>query len=149
MTINAASRFESNTAEVAASLLDDELVLINLSNGVYYSTTNSGSLIWQLTDLGFSPAETVAAVAARYDVPRERVEADVLALLEQLLTERIVIPATQTRPPGALPPADTHNAAPYDAPVLHVYRDMGDLLALDPPMPDMKDVPWKGSAGGN
>lgn len=148
MAIDAADRFESNSAEVASSLLDDELVLINLSTGVYYSATNSCSLIWQLTDLGFSPAEIVATVAARYRVPPDQVANDVHALLEQLLAERIVVPATQARTRGELPPSETQ-AAPYDRPVLHVYRDMGDLLALDAPMPDMKDVPWKGGAGGN
>ena len=149
MTIDAASRFESNSAEVASSLLDDELVLINLSTGVYYSTTNSGSLIWQLSDLGFSPAEIVAAVAARYGVPADQVQPDVHALLEQLLAERIVVPATQPRARGELASAEGGAAAPYDRPVLHVYRDMGDLLALDAPMPGMHDVPWKGQAGGN
>ena len=133
MAIDRANRFESNSAEVASSLLDDELVLINLSTGVYYSTTNSGSFIWQLTDLGFSPAETVATVASRYGVPADRVESDVHALLEQMLAERIVVPATQPRARGELAPAVAGTTAPYDRPVLHVYRDMGDLLAyIDP-----------------
>ncbi len=149
MAIDAASRFESNSAEVASSVLDDELVLINLSTGVYYSATSSGSLIWQLADLGFSPAETIATVAARYGVPEDQVAPDVHALLEQLLAERIIVPATQPRSRGELPAAGTAATPPYDRPILHVYRDMGDLLALDAPMPGMGDVPWKGSVGGN
>ena len=149
MAIDATSRYESNSAEVASSVLDDELVLINLSTGVYYSATNSGSLIWQLTDLGFSPAETVATVAARYGVPENQVEPDVHALLEQLLAERIIVPATQPRARGELTAAEAGALVPYDRPVLHVYRDMGDLLALDAPMPDMRDVPWKDRTGGN
>jgi hypothetical protein len=32
---------------------------------------------------------------------------------------------------------------PYEAPVLNIYRDMGDLLALDPPTPGLYDIAWK------
>ena len=32
---------------------------------------------------------------------------------------------------------------PYEAPTLNIYRDMGDLLALDPPMPGLADMAWK------
>ena len=26
---------------------------------------------------------------------------------------------------------------------MNIYRDMGDLLALDPPTPGLGDTPWK------
>jgi hypothetical protein len=32
---------------------------------------------------------------------------------------------------------------PYELPKLNIYRDMGDLLALDPPVPGLGDTPWK------
>jgi hypothetical protein len=32
--------------------------------------------------------------------------------------------------------------------MLNSYRDMGDLLALDPPMPDLEDLAWKESDDG-
>ena len=147
MAIEESSRFDSNSAEIASSLLDDEVVLINLSTGVYYSTADSGSLIWQLIDLGFSVAETIETVAARYGAPAERVREDVHAVLEQMLEERIFVPRDGSRARGVYEPAGAVPA--YNVPVLHIYRDMGDLLALDAPMPDMQDVPWMGKAGGD
>ena len=32
---------------------------------------------------------------------------------------------------------------PYKSPQLHIYTDMEDLLALDPPTPGFADIPWK------
>ena len=32
---------------------------------------------------------------------------------------------------------------PYESPLLNIYRDMGDLLALDPPMPGLAEMNWK------
>lgn len=144
MGIDESSRFESNSDEVASSLLEEELVLINLSSGVYYSMVNSGSLIWQLIDLGFSVSETIETVAARYRVPAESVRPDVHALLQQMLAERIFLPEPSPRESGSYTTDDGGAAPPYERPVLNVYRDMGDLLALDAPMPGMQDIPWKG-----
>lgn len=149
MVIEESSRFDSNSAEIASSLLDDELVLINLSTGVYYSMQDVGCVVWQLVDRGFSVAETVAAIAARYGASADRVKVDVHTLLEQMLAERIFVPAASARAPGACLPAVGDAVPSYVSPVLHVYRDMEDLLALDAPMPDMEDVPWKGRGSGD
>jgi len=147
MAIEESSRFDSNSAEIASSLLDDELVLINLSTGVYYSMQSVGCVVWQLFDQGFSVAETVAEVAARYGVSADQAKADVHNLLEQMLAERIFVPASGARTRGNDQPEGGDTVRSYVSPVLHVYRDMGDLLALDAPMPDMEDVPWKGGSG--
>ena len=32
---------------------------------------------------------------------------------------------------------------PYRVPEVEVFRDMAQLLALDPPMPDVGDIPWR------
>ena len=143
------SRFESNVDEVASSLMDGELVLINLSTGIYYGTGNVGSLIWQLVDLGFSVSETVETVAARYGLPADRVKADVHAVLEEMLQERIFLPASSPRARGVYKPEAIDAVPTYESPVLHVYRDMGDLLALDAPMPGMQDLPFKRKAGND
>jgi hypothetical protein len=39
-----------HTEEVAAKGIDGEAILINLSNGIYYSLDNVGGLIWELID---------------------------------------------------------------------------------------------------
>lgn len=149
MVIDESSRFDSNSAEVASSLLGDELVLINLSTGVYYSMGNVGSLIWQLTDLGFSVSETVATVSARYGIPADRVKADVRTVLEQMLQERIFVPSSSMTARGIYEPDGCEVVPTYDSPVLHIYRDMGDMLALDAPMPEMGDIPWKRKVGSD
>ena len=47
-----------------------------------------------------------------------------------------------TAPPQAVDLDQTSGA--YTPPVLEVYTDMSDLLALDPPMPGLADIPWRG-----
>ena len=42
-------------------------------------------------------------------------------------------------------PAFDGTPQPYTVPVLNSYKDMSELLALDPPMPGLEQVPWKDS----
>jgi len=66
------SRFHPNDMECASKVIDGEAVIINLSNGTYYSLDQVGALIWELIGDGWTLAEIGGAVAARYDVTPER-----------------------------------------------------------------------------
>lgn len=143
------SRFDPNVAEVAAEVIDGEAILINLSSGVYYSLDKAGGLAWERIAAGRSLAEVVEAVAGRYEVSPAQAEADVLRLAGELLRENLVRPAAAAPGAGAAPAANSPppERLPYETLTLTIYRDMGDLLALDPPMPALEDIPWKGEPG--
>jgi hypothetical protein len=143
--IDETTRFEANSGEVAASLMDDELVVINLSTGVYYSTEKAGAEIWRLIELGFSVSEIVDAVAAGYDAPSDVVRPDVESLLKQLVDERVIL---VREAPRTSEPYEPRGGGAYESPVFHIYKDMSDLLALDAPMPDMDAIPWKNDGDG-
>ena len=137
------SRLSPNNQEVAAKVIDGEAILINLSNGMYYSMDGVGSWIWELVEGGYSTRQIVDAVETRYDIPKEQAEADVGDLLAELIKENLVTVAGLDETPNqlALPTSDAQ--LPYDVPHLHGYSDMADLLALDPPMPGLLDSVWQ------
>jgi coenzyme PQQ synthesis protein D (PqqD) len=142
------TRFRPNAEEVAADILDGEAVMINLSTGMYYSMAETGALVWALLDAGRSVEEIGAALARRYDVARDRADADVRLLLAKLVEENLVRVADRDAVGAA--DVDTPEAAGqprlrYAAPELEIYRDVGHLVALDPPMPGLKDLPWQES----
>lgn len=134
--------FEMNRGDVAAKVIDGELILIRLSDGTYYSMDNVGTLVWALLEGRHDLASTVQTIADWFSVPVERVRGDIDALVTQLLVERLVTVAGE--PPGP-PPAATRPAdlLAYEAPRLNIYRDMGNLLALDPPTPGIDDLLFK------
>lgn len=135
-----------NTDEVASEVMDGEAVLINLSNGMYYSIDGIGGMIWERIEQGCLLQAVCEEISARCGVEQAAVEADVSRFVNELLAERLVTAAedAQARTPATsdAPPA---GGLSYAAPCLNIYRDMGDLLALDPPMPGLKDIPWKDS----
>jgi Coenzyme PQQ synthesis protein D (PqqD) len=64
--------------------LDEEVVLLNLSSGIYYGAGAVGARIWKLMLEGKSPEEIVAQVVCEYDTSVDQATADVTAFLGDL-----------------------------------------------------------------
>ncbi len=140
-------RLTPKSQQVAAKVVDGEAVIINLANGVYYSMDKAGGLIWSLIDQARSLDAIADAVAAAYDVAPTQARADVGQLAAQLVAEDLVMAAGDDVPAEGADPAPPPQKLPYETPTLNVYRDMEELLALDPPMPGLQETPWKDEGG--
>jgi hypothetical protein len=140
------TRLRPNASEVAAKVMDGEAILINLSNGMYYNMEQVGGVIWESIEAGHSLREIVSAVTERYEVASERALADVERVAGELLREKLVIVSADASPSAAAVNGAPVARLPYVLPRLNKYGDMADLLALDPPMPGLPDIPWEGSA---
>lgn len=136
-------RLRPNSQEVAAKVIGGEAIMINLLSGVYYSMDHVGGAIWELIESDHSIEELVTAITARYDVSREQAEADVQRFVEELMPENLIVASTDDAKPVPKPLAETQPRLVYEPPRLKIYRDMSDLLALDPPIPGLEETPWK------
>lgn len=137
------TRLRTNEEEVAANVMDGEAIMINLSNGIYYSMDKVGGLIWEMIERRHSLEEMVAAIIGRYDVSPYHAQADVERLAEELVQENLVMVSNDELPCGENQEWKPQQGLHYESPRLNVYRDMAALLALDPPMPSLKEITWK------
>ena len=135
-------RFSIASENVATKIMDGEAIIINLASGVYYSMEHVGATIWNLIQTGHSLEECVDAVSKQFNVSRENVQTDTEKLIEELIEEELITTSSN-------PVASTASNEPvhstetdYESPRLNIYRDMGDLLALDPPTPGLQISPW-------
>ena len=71
--------------EVMSRLVGDEMVLLDLSSGLYFGLDGVGQRIWQAVADGKTLSETVDIVVAEYDVDRDQATADVLQFASTLL----------------------------------------------------------------
>jgi hypothetical protein len=122
-------------------MIEGEAIIINLSSGNYYSLDKTGGLIWEMIQESSTLEQTITAVTSRYDVLREQAELDVQRLLAQLLEENLIDISEAGSPQRQANGAIEEKQA-YVAPTLNIYREMGDLLALDPPVPGLGDLSW-------
>lgn len=141
--VSDSSRLLVNHDQVAAKTFDDDVILIHLATGVYYSIETLGRSVWELIAKQYSVAEIATALSDRFEVSLEQARRDVGELAAQLLQEELV---TASDSEASLEPVVRQSVAAkqaYKTPRLDVYRDMEMLLALDPPLPRYKEMPWK------
>jgi len=83
---------------VVATRVGEELVLLDVDRGDYYSLNETAGRVWDLLAAAGNDgvsAETAATVLRReYGDPEGRVMADVCALVADLSQARLVVPAT-------------------------------------------------------
>ena len=77
-------------AQVMARQVGDETVILDLTSGTYYGLDPVGARIWQLMADGQTLMQVCEVMLAEYDVTREDIERDVLALVQTLLERKLV-----------------------------------------------------------
>ena len=77
-------------AQVMAQEVGDETVILDLANGTYYGLDPVGARIWQLMTEGQTLVLVCEVMLAEYEVTREDIERDVLALVQTLLERKLV-----------------------------------------------------------
>jgi hypothetical protein len=142
-------QFVINTPSVVSETIDGEVVIMNLTSGNYYSSDNTGAVIWGWIEerRTFSDIEQLAL--RRYDAAAEIIAGALTAFFDRLLEEKLI---RETRVPSAPAGGNQCDADPPPAreslvaPELHVYKDMQDLLLLDP-IHDVDETGWPRPSG--
>ncbi|HMK21612.1 MAG TPA: PqqD family protein [Terriglobales bacterium] len=137
--------YRVNKPSVIEEVLDGEAVIVNLTTGSYYSTEQSGAMIWGLFGQGATVPEIVAHLRAHHTGVPNDVDGLVKRWLDFLESESLIVgeplaaAATQSRT-GA-PTQEMETKTPFVEPKLEKYTDMADLLLLDP-IHDVQETGW-------
>ncbi len=81
--VTLASRI-SPSDEVLAQEVADEIVLLDLAGERYFGLDPVGTRIWALLPDASDLSAVLDALCAEFDAPRERIETDLLALIDSL-----------------------------------------------------------------
>jgi hypothetical protein len=74
-----------------SSKLDNETILLNIDTGDYYTLNNTGAEIWVLLDSALPVGEIIDVVAAKFSISRDKSTNDVLALINILVEENLIV----------------------------------------------------------
>jgi hypothetical protein len=77
---------------ILSNLLEDELVLLNLNTGVYFSLDPVGTRIWQLiqSDRTYSLRTVLETLLSEYDVDNARCAHELLDLVSRLQENQLL-----------------------------------------------------------
>jgi len=84
------NNYPKQRERILAQQSSDNLVLLNLDQGNYYSLNQVGSRAWELCDGTRSVGDMVEIICREYNAPSEVVAADLLELLGDLESENLL-----------------------------------------------------------
>ncbi|MHB0871727.1 MAG: PqqD family protein [Chloroflexota bacterium] len=71
--------------------IGEETILLNSRSENYYSLNEVGTRVWELIDGQTTAREIASRIAEEYDAPAEEIEEDVVALLQELREQGLVL----------------------------------------------------------
>jgi hypothetical protein len=134
-------RFRVNVPDVVFEAFDEEIVLVNLDTGNYYSVRGSGPEIWIALSKGESPEQVGRSLQAKYSGDPDAMHAAVTAFVGDLVDAQLLVADGETPAATALAPVAAGDRPAFEPPVLESYSDMQDLLLLDP-IHDVDQAGW-------
>ena len=133
-------------ANVVRETFDQEVVIVNLETGNYYSLEGIAGVLWTLLEDGATEAQLSSELLARYQADEATVARNLQTFLTSLVDEKLV--NRTANPPGAVLSQAPDSKLPYAAPALAKFTDMQDLLLLDP-IHDVDEAGWPLRANGD
>ncbi len=119
--------FRAARPDVIDETFEGEVTLIDLRSGMFYGLDAPASAIWLQAREGRSPAAVVDALAGSYGTSAEELAATVVAFLDRLCEEQLLVPAETEAPPVTLA-----EVGAWADPQMQCFSDMQELLLLDP-----------------
>jgi hypothetical protein len=77
-------------ADVLTTEFGDEVVMLNLSDGVYYGLDEVGARVWAMLKQPVVVSEICSTLVREFDVEPERCERDLLDLLRELVSRGLI-----------------------------------------------------------
>ena len=138
-----AESFECNAPDVVFENFGDEVILLNLKSGRYYSLDPIGMVYWDYLVQGVRPADILVHLRAVYG--RQPAAAEISphldALLAEFQSEQLVRPSEASRSIAESAQPKTTLPDQYARPALAKFDDVADILLLDP-VHDVGDAGW-------
>lgn len=138
------SRYAVKAPRVVYEVFDEEVVVLDLESGSYYSLRATAAWIFRAAASGVSSGAVIESFAASRNGGSPDVRAAVASFLDSLVAEGLLV----AQPGPAAPEARLElpgNAGPFTPPRFEKFTDMQDLLLLDP-IHDVDETGWPRAA---
>jgi len=126
-------RLGHNDASVIFERFGEEVVVIHLGTGRYYSLPGVAADAFLLLANTRAIPELAYALAAKYEASAQTIAADLGNFLDQLKDESLIVEQRTARAHTLAPSADAAQPRqPYLPPAVHPHRDLENLFLVDP-----------------
>jgi Coenzyme PQQ synthesis protein D (PqqD) len=130
--------FRVNSVAVVSETMGEEVIVIHLESGAYFTINGSGVEIWEQLGRGTTITDCATALAASHGADRSEVITALERFFASLAREDLIVPTSETPRPTETP---RRAEVPFVAPQLERFLDMQTLIQLDPIL-DVDDAGW-------
>ena len=130
--------FKTNEPNVISESMEEELVVINLESGCYYSLNRSSATIWKQMEKGFS-MEDIQQSRKSATMDDEEISRSIKEFFGFMQEEKLIIPAEGSAT------AERPEAVDYEKPEMEKFSDMQEMLLLDP-IHEVSEMGWPNEA---
>lgn len=124
---------------VISEPMDEDLVVINLDNGCYYSFNKTAAQLWNQLEQGFSINQAASQMALLCKSEEAQVLADFLSFVDRMLAEQLIRACEGNSKDW--PPLKNGQGGPFLKPSFEKYSDMQEMLLLDP-IHEVSEAGW-------
>src|SRR5258707_465562 len=103
--------FTSNT-------IDDEVIIVNLNTGVYYSLTEVAAEVWHFLQSRLSFGQILEAVHEQYHEDKAKISDWLISFLKDLQEEALLFPVPPSDTPSLIPRPGLKARGPFAPPRL-------------------------------
>lgn len=126
--------YAANKELVASEIFDNEAIVMNLNDGMYYTLSGTGAEVWSLIHDARPISTIVQHLVARHGVEEAEAFSNLDAILGELIKERLIVENSAN--PEPFDSAQIPDFGAYSKATLEHHNDMTDVLAMDPPLPE-------------
>lgn len=129
--MNLNTRFCVFDRNIISDLFGDEVVLVNLESGIYYSLRGSSAQVWIRIQNNYSIQELNEELSELYQISLEKLSEEVMKFIQNLISQSL-IKIADTSEKNQIPLSSNRPKLDFTSPELEVYSDMQEILLLDP-----------------
>lgn len=141
------SRFSIFDKNIISDVFGEEVVLVNLETGMYYSLRSSATQIWIRLINNYSVDEITTDLTSLYEVENNELVSQITNFIQQLVEKQLIRPA-ETSEKINIEQDQQIQKTVFTTPVLEIFSDMQEILLLDP-VHDVDKAGWPVSKDNN
>ena len=128
-------KYARSSEQIVSKLVDGEVIVIDLTTGIYYSLEGTAAKIWRELCAGVE-SDNLFADAIQVYPENAHVSEQVCEFVAVLVSDGLLREAEAATPTDSLD--ELAWPAVYDAPERTSFDDVAEMVALDPPLPELQ-----------
>jgi hypothetical protein len=134
--------YSAQTHGVMSEDFGDEIILVNLARGHYYSLRHTAAHVWRQVQSPASATVLSQSLSTAFAVETNEARQSLTPFFEQLKAEKLLVEALGKAIDGAISPLTAADRTAFTPPILEIHTDMQEVLRLDPIHDVDADLGW-------